>query len=113
MEGFGLEDELAVRQENPVGEIESNPLHEGGPDFDGQNIVIPGGVFIGQPGFDYGKNAVRLLPGQHGGAEGTEEFTPGGLQKVQIACMIHVVPDGTFGVSDAMLITKRCDHATA
>ena len=92
--------------EDAIGEIEADALGFGEPKVDGEEVVVAGGGFVLEVGFDDGKGDLALLPLEKSGAEVTEEFAAGGFEEVEVAGVVEVVADGAFGVGDAMGVLK-------
>ncbi|MDB6019747.1 MAG: hypothetical protein JWR19_4236 [Pedosphaera sp.] len=106
MVGFGLEDEVAGLVGDAVGEVEADAFGVGGPELDGQQVVIAGGGFVAEATFDDGENGVLVLPVEKGGAEVAEEFAAGGFEEVEVAGVVYMVANGAVGVTDAVLVVK-------
>jgi hypothetical protein len=102
VEGFGFQDERAVLVRDPVSEIEPNALCEGRVDFDGQDVVVPGGGPVAKGAFDDRKQGLAFLPVLKGRAQVPEKLTAGGFQKVEVAGIINVIPHRAIGIRDAV-----------
>ena len=93
-----------------MGKVDAHALHQGGPDFNGQEVIIPGGKLVAQPGLDHGENRVLLLPVEHRRAQRTEPFTACRLEKIQVARMVNVVSHRAFGIAYPVLVAKKTGH---
>src|SRR5882757_6464613 len=75
--GGGVEYEEGLFLEDAVGEVEAEAAGEGGPELDGEEVVVAGGCAVAEVGFDDGKGDLLLLELKESGAEVTEKFAAG------------------------------------
>ena len=61
---FGFENQNVGLVDDAVAEVEPDPFGGGGPDFDGQHIVVARRGLVAQAAFDDGENDFLLLPMQ-------------------------------------------------
>jgi hypothetical protein len=107
VQGFGFQKRLTSGIQDAVGEIESHTFEGGEPKGNVQGVVVTCRGLIAQATFANGKYHALSLPSGEAGASGTEEFTAGGLQQIQVPGVIYVVADGAFGISDAMGVMEN------
>ena len=106
MEGFGFENQFSQLVGDAVGEVQAHAFGGGGPDFDGQHVVVAGGGFVAQMAFEHGEDGVAFLPLEERGAEVAEEFAARDFEQVQVAPVVNVVADGAIGVGDAVRVVE-------
>jgi hypothetical protein len=107
VEGFGFQEGLPGGVQDAVGEIEAHTFEGGEPEGDVQGVVVTCRGLIAQAAFANGKYHALSLPSGEADAGGTEEFSAGGLQQIQIPGIIDVIADGAFGISDAMGVMEN------
>jgi hypothetical protein len=108
MGGGGLKQEGLAFIKDAVGEVEADALGDGGPDVDGEEIIVAGRGFVKEAGLDDGKGEVmRLVKLLEGDAEVAEKFAASGFEEVEVTRIIDVVADGAFGIRDAVGVGER------
>ena len=61
VKGFGFKNQFAGLVHDAVGKIQSHALDGRRPDFNRQQVIVAGGRFVTQAGFDDGEN-IRRIP---------------------------------------------------
>lgn len=80
MKRFRFEDKRAGLVKNPIGEIHSNALDCGRPEFNRQDVIITSRGLVTHAAFNHWKNDFLLLPLQQRRADMAKEFTPCGFE---------------------------------
>ena len=106
MVGFGFENQFPRLVGDAMGEVQPDTFSGGGPDFDGQHVVVAGGCLVAQMAFEHGEDGVAFLPLKEGGAEVAEEFTARDFEQIQVTPVVNVVADGAIGVGDAVRVVE-------
>lgn len=106
VKGFAFEEQGLVLEDS-IGEVQANAFQDGQPGFDGEKIVVASWGFVAEVAFDDGENYVLLLPFEKGWSELAEEFTTRGFEDVEVTGIVDVVPDGAFGIGDAMGVVEN------
>ena len=102
MKRLAFEDQDFFVFENPKTKIEPGALHQGRPQFDGQDIVVARGRLIAQMTFDDGEKRLLRLQFEQRDAEVPEKFAARGFENIQITRVINVIADGAIGINHAM-----------
>src|SRR5882672_3838387 len=107
MSGFSLENELAGLVQNAISKSEPHPLDEGYPNFDRQKIIVSRRSPVAQPAFNDWENDILLLPFEKCDAQFPEELAARGLQQIQVAPIVYMVPERALSVGDPMRIAEN------
>ena len=107
MRGIAFGNQSGVLIDDAIGESESDAAQFPQPEFDGQKVIVAGGRFVLEAGFDDGKSRAFRLPTQQRYTERAEEFTPRLFQDVEVAGIVNMVAGRAFGVSDTVDVAKN------
>src|SRR5207244_6324917 len=78
----------------------------GQPKFNPQNVIVAGGRLVLKSRFNGRERSVCLLQTAQRNTERAEKFSPGLFEEIEIAGIVNVVPNGAFGISDAVGVAK-------